>query len=48
MLENLEGIETMPKVKKEDITPKQILKRGTDEKLNNFLSTTIKISSKKK
>ncbi len=38
----------MFEAKQEDITLKQILKRGTNEKLDNFLSTTIKISSKKR
>lgn len=38
----------MPKAKQENITSKEILKRRLYEKLDNFLSTIIKISSKKK
>lgn len=38
----------MPKAKWKDNTPKQILKRSIDEEIDNFLSITIKILSKKR
>lgn len=46
--QNLEGRKTMPKAKYKNIILKQILKRGTDEKSDDFWSIIIMISSKKK
>lgn len=46
--QNLEEIETMSEAKKEDIALNRILKSETDEKLDDFLNITIKISSKKR
>ena len=44
----LERIKTLPKVNHEDLTPKRILQRGTNENLDDFLSRNIKSSKKKR
>ena len=43
----LEGIERIPKARQQDIFPNRILKRGSDENLDNLLRTSAKISIRK-
>ena len=43
-----EGTETIPEARQQDIFPTHILKRGSDENLNNFSRTSQKISNKKR
>ena len=42
-----EEIETIPEARQQDIFPNRILKKGSDENLNDFLQTLRKISNKK-
>ena len=44
----LEGTETIPEARHQDIFPNRILKKGSDENLNDFLRTPQKISNKKR
>lgn len=41
-------METMPKAKQENIALKQILKKGTNKRLDNFLNTIQKLLYKKR
>ena len=43
-----EGTETIPEARQQDIFPNRILKRGSDENLDDFLRTPQKISNKKR
>ena len=42
------GIETIPEARQQDIFPKRILKKGSDENLDDFLRIPQKISNKKR
>ena len=42
------GTETIPEARQQDIFPNHILKRGSDENLDDFLRTPQKISNKKR
>lgn len=43
----LEGTETIPKARQQDIFSNRILKRGSDENLDDFLRISQKISNNK-
>ena len=43
-----EGMETIPEARQQDIFPNHILKRGSDENLDDFLRIPQKISNKKR
>ena len=43
-----EGTETIPEARQQDIFPNRILKRGSDENLDDFLRIPQKISNKKR